>query len=157
MDDPAVAVAALPGEVQLVLVVVVAGEGHPLGDQPFDRSAPALDHEADRVVVAQARAGDVGVADVVLEGIGAVQDGRDPALGPARGAVQELVLGHEGDLVAGLGELQGGGHAGQAAADDQDVVVQQRSRYGGGCERGKTLQLWNYLPVTPSDERISAK
>ena len=101
VDDAPMAVAALAGEVQLVLVVVVAGEGHALGDQPFDRLAAALDHEAHRVVVAQARPGDVGVADVVFERVRAVQDGGDAPLGPARGPVQELVLGHQGHLAGG--------------------------------------------------------
>ena len=77
-------------------VAAVAGEGHALLDQPLDRPAAALDHEAHRVVVAQARPGDVGVADVVLEGVGAVQHGGDAALGPAEAPVQELVLGDEG-------------------------------------------------------------
>ena len=36
------AMAAFAREVQLVLVGVIAGEGHPLGYQPFDRPAAAL-------------------------------------------------------------------------------------------------------------------
>jgi hypothetical protein len=100
MGDPAVAVAPFAGEVQLLGVVAVAGERDPLGDQPFHRLPAALDHEAHRVVVAEARPGDVGVADVVCKGVGLVQDRGDPALGPAGGPVEELVLGHQGHLAA---------------------------------------------------------
>jgi hypothetical protein len=66
MDDAPVAMAALAGEVQVVGVGAVAGEGDALGHEPLDRAPAALDHEADGVVVAQARPGDVSVADVVL-------------------------------------------------------------------------------------------
>ena len=108
---------------EVVRIVAVAGEGHPLADQPFDRLAPALDHEAHGIVVAQARPRDVGIADVVFDGIRAVQDRRDPPLGPAGGAVEELVLGHQRDLVA-PGQAQRRGHSGQAATDYQNVVSQ---------------------------------
>jgi len=111
------------GQVQVIRVVGVAGEGNSLGHQPLHGAAPPLDDETHRVVVAEAGPGDMGVPDVVLEGIGLVQDRGDAALGPAGGPVQQLVLGHQGDLL-GLGEVQGGGHAGEAGADDQYVVCQ---------------------------------
>ncbi len=106
---------------QLVLVVVVAGEGDSLLDQPFDRVAPALDHEAHRVVVAQARAGDVGVADVVFERVGAVQHGRDAALRPARGPVEQLMLRDQGYLLP-VGQMEGGGHSSQTTPQEEYIV-----------------------------------
>ena len=124
VHDAPVAVAPLAGEVQVLGVVAVAGELHPLRHQPFDRPAAALDHEPDGIVMAQARPGDVRVADVVLVGVGSVQDRGDPPLGPARGPVEELVLGHQRRPEAVFGQVEGGGHARQAATDDQDVVCQ---------------------------------
>ena len=50
------------------------------------------------------------------------QDSGDPALGPAAGAVGQLALGDDGHAVGG-GQVQGGGQAGQPAADDQDVEI----------------------------------
>ena len=123
MDDSPVAVAALPGEVEVVRILAVAGEGNSLGHQPLHGTAAPLDHETDGVVVAEAGAGDVGIPDVVLDAVRLVQDGGDAPLGPAGGAVEELVLGDQGDLAV-PGKVQGGGHAGEAAADDQDVVCQ---------------------------------
>jgi hypothetical protein len=94
VGDAPVAVAPLPGEVELGLVVVVAGEGHPLFDQPFDRMPAAFHDEPDGIVVAEARSGDVGIADMVPQAVGAIQDRRDASLGPAGGAHEELQLGH---------------------------------------------------------------
>ena len=73
-------------------------KGTPWATSHSTELAAALDHEAHGVVVAQAGAGDVGVADVVLDRVGAIQDRGDPALRPAGGPVEQLVLGDQGDL-----------------------------------------------------------
>ena len=132
VDDAAVAVAALPVQVQFLGPAVLAGERHPLVHEPLDGVAPALDHEAHRVVVAQSPAGHVGVADVVLHGVGAVEHGGDAALGVGGGAFEEFVLGDEGHLAVG-GEAQCSGQSGQAAADYEDIAGVQ----GGFLEVGR--------------------
>ena len=90
-----------------------------------------------------------GVADMVLEGVGAVEHGGDPALGVGGGAFEQFVLGDEGHL-AGGGEAQGGGQPGKAAADDEDVVGVQggilkvgreSGRAGTICPRGSLLAI----------------
>src|SRR5207249_2952046 len=61
--------------------------------------------------------------------IGAGHDGRAPAFGKARNirhlvgdAIARQAGIENGDLAAGTAELQGGGEAGKAAADDDDVI-----------------------------------
>jgi len=67
VDDAAMAVAALAREVELVAADAFAREAHAVAHQPLDRPPAALDHEAHRVVVAKARAGNVGVAGMAIE------------------------------------------------------------------------------------------
>ncbi len=155
MHDAPVAVAALAREVQLLLVGVVAREGDPLLDEPFDRPAAALDHEAHRVLVAKAGARHLGVADVVLDGVGPVEHRGNAPLGPARRPAQQLVLGDQGHLLA-LGEPQCRGHAREAAADHQDVVALHAGREDGmvlgpprrGPESAPGQELFGGAPVT---------
>ena len=82
--------------------------------------AAALDHEAGDRLVAQAGAGDQGVADVAVGGVVPGQHGGDAALGPAAGAVEQLLLGDQTDLAL-VGQMQRQRQPGQAAADDQNV------------------------------------
>ncbi|EFK95563.1 hypothetical protein LDC_2426 [sediment metagenome] len=90
----------------------------------------------------------MGVADVVLEGVGAVQDGGDAALGVGGGPLEELVLGDQGHLAVG-GEAKGGRESGQAAPDDQYVVGVQVAFLGVGrgppagtiCKAGSLLAI----------------
>ncbi len=149
VDDAPVAVAPLPVQVQLLRAARLAGERHALVHQPVDRRPAALDHEADRVVVAEPAAGHVRVADVVVHGIGAVQHGGDAALGVGGGAFEELVLGDEGHL-AGTGEAEGGGESGEAAPDDKDVVGAQEGFLEAGgdpCPAGTICPAGSLLAI----------
>ena len=68
----------------------------------------------------------MGVADVVLDGVGAVEHGGDAPLGPAEAPSSSSCLVTRATLQA-VGQTQGGRHAGQTTADDEDVVgVQER-------------------------------
>ena len=118
MDDPAVAVPALAGQVP-ALAVAVAGEGHAQLRQPRDRRRRVLDHELDRGAVVEAGAGDHRVLDMRLERVAGLEHRRDPALRPAGRA---LALGQHRHLEA-LREVERRRQPGRAGADDQDVVV----------------------------------
>jgi hypothetical protein len=134
MDHAAVAVAALGRQVVAGIARRITGEGHPLADQPFDTGAAALDHVAGDRVVAQAGAGDLGVANMALRGVVAGKHGGDAALGPAAGAVEQLLFGDHPDLPLS-GEMEGERQAGQPAAYDQDIET------SGHFESGKVRIL----------------
>src|SRR5690606_37040455 len=75
----------------------------------------------DRLLVAQARAGDQRVVEVLFGGV-AVAEGRgDAALRPPGGAVVEPGLGDDDRGEAGRFAAQGGGETGDAGADDHHV------------------------------------
>ncbi len=138
MDDAPVAVPPFAVQVQFLGAARLAREGHALGDEPGDGFPAALDHEAHGVVVAEPAAGHVGVADMVVEGVGAVQDGGDPPLGVGRRPLEELVLGDERHL-AGRRQAQRGRKPGQPTADDEDVegaqgriLVEERAYHPSG-------------------------
>jgi hypothetical protein len=115
---------------------------------------PALHHEAHGVFMAKSRTGDVGVADVVVYRVGALYDGGDAALRPAGGAIEELVFCDKRNL-AMRSQMEGGGHAGQTTADDDNVVIIQREmctmrKRAGMIRMGKALQreeLFSYAPI----------
>ena len=103
VHDTAVRMAAFTGEVQFSGIVIVPGERHALFEQPLDGTAAMLHHEAHRVILAQSRAGDMGVADVVGRGIFLAQHGGDATLCPCAGSIEELLLGEQRNLL-GFGE-----------------------------------------------------
>ena len=149
VDDAPVAVPALAVQVQFLRATRLARERHALRHEPVDGVAAALDHEAHRVVVAQAGTGHVRVAGMVLERVGAVEHGRDAALGIGRGPFEELMLGDESDAARGR-QAQGGGQSRQPAADDEDVVGAQvgflvvagfTRRAGTICRSGSLLAM----------------
>ena len=92
--DAAAVVAALAGQLDLagVGVGVEAGAG---GDQPAYGVGALGDEGADGLLVAQARARDEGVVEVLLGGVALAERGGDAALRPARGAVVEAGLGDD--------------------------------------------------------------
>jgi len=122
MDDAAVGVPALAGQVVAEFRVGFAGEGHAALDQPVDRALAVFDHETGRVRIAQAGAGSEGVLDVGFDAVGGIEYRGDPSLGPVARAVGELALGDERDS-QGVGEAQGDGLAGGAAAKNEYVVL----------------------------------
>ncbi len=121
VHDAPFAVAAFAGEVVAGGFAVV-GEGHALGCQPVDHFPALADHEAGDVFVAEAGAGDQGVADMGLHRVVAVEHGCNAALCPGAGAVQELALGQDGDMLV-LREMERGGEGSEAAADDEDFAA----------------------------------
>ena len=92
--DPAAVVAALAGQHQLA----VGGSRSKLGagrDQPPYGVGALGDQDPYGLLVAQARAGDQGVVQVLLGGVALAEGRGDAALGPAGGAVVEAGLGDD--------------------------------------------------------------
>ena len=88
MDDAAVAVAALAGQVPALLAVRV--ERHAELGQPLDRRRRVLDDELDRGAVVEPGAGDHRVLDMALERVAGLEHRGDPALRPAGRALSAL-------------------------------------------------------------------
>ena len=131
VQDPAVGVAALAGEVEVAAAVADRVEVGAELQQGLDHGRAPLDHPFDHVSAAQAGPGGHGVLDVGLEGVVLVDHGGDPALSPVRGRVDRPLLGDDRD-VGELGHLEGVEEAGDAAPQDEDVetvgIVQGHSR-----------------------------
>ena len=127
MDDAAVAVPALAGQVQRA---VLAGERHAELDQARDRARRRFDDMLDHRAVVEPGAGDHRVVDVRFEAVAFLEHRGDPALRPARRAFAERALGDHRDLVR-LGKVERRRQPGRARADDEDV--------GGRRSRGFLL------------------
>ena len=97
VDDAALAVSAFAGQMKTQFGCGVARKRHALLDQPFDGFAAVLDDIARGALVAQAAAGDQGVFDVLLVAVARVQHGRDPALRPVAGAIEQRAFGNDRD------------------------------------------------------------
>ena len=69
-----------------------------------------------------AGAGNQGVVHMRLDRVAAVHRGGNAALRPVAGTVGHLALGDDGDA-APVGQLERGGQRGEAAAEDEDVVL----------------------------------
>jgi hypothetical protein len=95
VDDAPGTVAALLGQ---MVAVLIAGKGEPLFNQPVDCPATVLDHEARRPRVVEQRAGGNRVADVRFDRVAIVENCRDAALCPTRGAVFQCALADQRDL-----------------------------------------------------------
>ncbi|MCY1533852.1 hypothetical protein D9M68_692010 [compost metagenome] len=140
MDDAPVAVAALAGEMELetailARVLVIAGEGHALVDQPLDGCTAMLNGEAYGVFPAQAGPGDQGVFDMGIDRVGVVQHRGHAALGPIGRTIAEVGLAQHHDIeVRGQGEGQG--QASGAAADDQYVLLEMLAHIGSREKSG---------------------
>ena len=139
VDDAPVAVAALAGQVigqGIGLGALQAGKVHPLVDQPADRLRAVFHRVAHRVIMAQAAAGQVGVAHMALQGVVAVEHRGHAALGVVSACMGEFTLGQQRRLHA-VGQAQGHGEAGGAGADDQNVVAE------GGHEASLAGEMLN--------------
>lgn len=90
------------------------------------------DQGAHGLLVAEARARDEGVVEVLLGGVALAERGGDAALGPAGRAVVEAGLGDDDGVQAGGGAAQRRGQPGDAGADDHDVRVDGPAGGGGG-------------------------
>ena len=91
-------------------------------DQLLDARRPLVDEHPDRVHVAQPRTRSERVGEVqVRRVLVVVQHRGDAALRPARRRLRQRRLRHDADLDAGVGEPDGDGQPGDAAADDERV------------------------------------
>ncbi len=108
-----------------VVTALVAGEGNTLVDQPVDRAAPVLDHEARGATVIQSGAGGDRVAYVCFERVAVVEDGGDSALCPARGAVLQGALADQGDPSCRR-QPQRRSLPGESTADYQNIEMQHQ-------------------------------
>ena len=143
MDDAAVRMAALAGEVQRV---PLGGEGDAELGQPLDRGGRVLDDEFDDVAVVEARAGDHRVLDMVVERVAGFEHRGDSPLCPGGRPFVERALRQHGDAEP-LGEGERRGEAGGPRSDDQDVAAVGRvghcdgvSAAGGGAG---IVMLWH--------------
>ena len=75
-------------------------------EQRLDHRRPPLDHVANDGFAAEAGACRERVLDVLLEGVVAREDRRDPALGPVRRGVRRPLLGDDRDAAV-LGDAEG--------------------------------------------------
>ena len=129
VNDAPVAVAALPGQVKLAGVLLVAGKGHAGLDEPVDGALAVGNDVLGGVAAAQTGTGDERVLDMVGHRVVAAQHAGNAALGPTAGAIQKFPFGHQ-RYAPVLGQVQGKRHAGQAAADDDDVEATHKFSSG---------------------------
>lgn len=121
VDDPALAMAAFPGEVIADGGAGVGGEGDAMVDQPAYGPGAVLDDEAGGLVGTQPGTCRMRVGHVGFGAVGRAEDGRDAAaLGPGAGTVLQGSLGDEGYLEL-VGKAQCEGPSGKAAAQDEDI------------------------------------
>ena len=118
MDDPAVAVAALAGQVPAI-AAAVGVERHAQVREPRDRRRRVADDQLDRIAVVEPRAGDHRVLDMAFERVARLEHRRDPALRPAG---RTLPLGEHRHLEA-LREVERRGQPGRAGADHDHVEL----------------------------------
>ncbi len=155
--DPAAVVAALAGQFYL------PGLGRGVEDragvhQPPYRVRAFGDEQPHGLLVAQARARDQRVVEVLLGGVALAEGRGDAALGPAGGAVVEPGLGdHDGTAAPG-GAAQRGGQARHAGTDDHDVGVEgpaggrRVQPYTGACARAvrRDASAWGAHECAPN-------
>lgn len=143
--DTTPVVTALAGQLQSSfggLVEVGAG----LDEPPYGVGALS-DEDPYGLLVAQARAGDQGVVQVLFGGV-ALPEGRgDTALGPAGGAVVEAGLGDDDRPQPGRLAAQGRGQAGHSGADDHHVGGDGPPR--GGCVQSYACAGHEAAPRVP--------
>ena len=86
VNDAAMAVPALPGEVEVVglgaILAPPAGKGHALIHQPADRIATVADDLTNGVLVAESATGNQGVLHMGIDGIRVIQHRRHATLRP---------------------------------------------------------------------------
>jgi len=101
--------------------VIVFGKRHIEVDQPVNALGATLDGIADGLFIAQSGTGLQGVLDMGVVGVGLADDAGNAALGPIGGAAFELAFAGNGDFAV-WSQLQSGGQASSATADNQDVM-----------------------------------
>ena len=138
--DPVAEVAALAGQRQLAVGVVV--ELGAEGDQLADGVGPLGHQDAYGLDVAGSGAGHERVVLVLLGGVAGPEGGGDAALGPLRGARGEDVLGDDEEVERGISgvDAQRGGEPGDAGPDHDDVGA-------GGPAGGRRAEAARDRPV----------
>lgn len=130
VGDAAAVVAALAGQRD---VAAVGGVEVRAGvDEPAYGVGALGDQGAHGLLVAEARAREEGVVEVLLGGVALAERGGDAALGPAGRAVVEAGLGDDDGVQAGGDAAQRRGQPGDAGSDDHDVRVDGPAGGGGG-------------------------
>ena len=83
-----------------------------------DTGRTRLDDMRDGTQIAETVAGRNGILNVALKIIGLICDASDAALGPVRVRFRTRLLGHDGDGMAALSEVESKTQPADAAADD---------------------------------------
>jgi hypothetical protein len=122
VDDAGVAVATLPGQLQVAVGLAV--EDGAQGDELGDPHGALVDQHPHRVGVAQPGPGGQGVGQVEVGGVGVLgaEDRGHAALGPAGGGLVELALGeHPDPQPVGVGGAHRGRQPRNPRPQDQEV------------------------------------
>ncbi len=160
VGDPVTMVAALAGQAELAVGVVV--ELRAESDQLAHRLGALGDQRPHGLAVAGAGARDQGVPLVLRGGIARAERRGDAALRPLSGPSVEDVLGHHHDPMLGKGGVdpQRGGEPGDAGPDDHHVGPGGPPRLGSqqagghGIGRGSVDDHLRRLPpVSPGTGR----
>jgi RNase P protein component len=136
MDHPPVAVSAFSSQV-ISQVTGVARERHALSDEPFDCLAAVFDDVAGDLRIAQAGSGDKRVANVVLRTVVLSKDGRNAALRPIRGAVEQFAFCKNSNLAV-VGKMKRNCQTCKSAANDRNV--ESLHAHLSGVKRGSVPQ-----------------
>jgi hypothetical protein len=123
MDDPAMAVPTLPGQVPVLTKFVgrpTQVEWHAQLCQPVDRLRGMFDDKFDCRAVVEPRARDHRIFDMAFKGVAGFEHRRNPALRPRRRAIRQRALGQHRHLVF-LRQLQRRCQPCRARSDDEDV------------------------------------
>ena len=122
MDDPAMRMPALAGEMQITRFLV---ERHAQLHEIINGLRSALDHEIDRLLTVEAAACHHCIAHMVFKRIASVQHSCNPALRPCGGASGERAFcEHQNAL--GLSEFKRRRQSRSARADDENIVIMPR-------------------------------
>ena len=131
--------------------VLLLREAHAAVDQVLDRRGALGDDAAHDGLVAQARAGDLRVGDMGLEGVRGVGHAADAALREVRVAVLEPLLGHQ-DRPPGRRQVECRHEPAHTRADDEVVAVYDAHVL---CSFGRLLYHTRWLTGTECFARIS--
>ena len=134
VNDAALAMPALAGEMKAEFGLRVTRERHAKLDEPLDGAAALADDGAHRGLIAHAGARHERVGHVVVDAVVRIEHGGDAALRPVAGTVDQGGLGHDGHALM-RGQLQGDRQAGQATAHHGDVKGLRGQCVGAGWRR----------------------
>ena len=131
MDDAAVAVAALAGQVPAFGPGFAGIERHAEFGEAVDRCRCVFDDEFDGGAVVETGTRHHRVLDMAFEGVAGFEYRGDAALRPSGRSGRDIALGEHRDLEA-PGEVERGGQAGGARTDDDDIIGMSVGQEGFG-------------------------